>query len=523
VHLQVVVAAAALSSSSNNDDKIPKEQKSNERKVMGGQGEYYKNKYGGGRGRGGRGGGRGRGSSRSSNDPGSGGGGGGGGGTYDDLMRLLRSIDNQQYPRYHDLETTTNPDNNKMTGGWVNTREGFTLFVGRAQSDPFAPPTRCRVVVRAAQAQLSPHLYHQSKIRAMATSDYLLRLLYRECRSMGADTTVRATSNNSSGGRSSGGGDGGGGWSGPKGGDIQVLEPSQHVLEQTGVRVDTCTGDITAQVTINLPARGRTILGQAAATMLGETLTTLIQRSLCCSHPQWRGNAQELKQHVDSVEDQQWLQQQLDAKGFVSFVRNGAILPRVSGVSDAPMDASVAIAFQSPERLETSFDLPTLKRTIRGMAIPKGITLICGGGFHGKSTLLQALQLGVYPKVPGDGREFVVTSPTAMKIRAEDGRSVCSVDISPFINNLPFGKDTTCFSTPDASGSTSQASNIAEVSLSFVTCVVPMRLHVCFSFCQGGRARLFSEFVLYHIKHSGNPKNCLSCLLPHFGGRHLIQ
>ena len=93
---------------------------------------------------------------------------------------------------------------------------------------------------------------------------------------------------------------------------------------------------------------------------------------------------------------------------------------------------------------------------------PQGITLIVGGGFHGKSTLLNALEAGVYNHKPNDGRELVITDPDVVKIRAEDGRSVSGVDISPFINNLPFGQETTQFSTENASGSTSQAANIME-------------------------------------------------------------
>ena len=49
-----------------------------------------------------------------------------------------------------------------------------------------------------------------------------------------------------------------------------------------------------------------------------------------------------------------------------------------------------------------------------------------------------------------------------MQVRAEDGRPVTGLDISPFINNLPRGRDTCQFSTEDASGSTSQAANIME-------------------------------------------------------------
>ncbi|KAL7559488.1 hypothetical protein ACA910_010304 [Epithemia clementina (nom. ined.)] len=410
----------------------------------GGRGEYYRNKYGGGRGGGG-GGGRGR-------------GGGGGsrvgessfandanrhhsaatstGGSFADLQRLLERIDGRQYPSYHDLETAPNT-------GWVHSSLGFTLMVGRAQADPFAPPTRCRVYIPSQVLQL-PAATYQTKTSCLATADFLLRRLYQTCCDMGADNSLRS----------------GGGWSGPKGGDIQILAPTQHVLEQSAVQVTPNQGDVTVHLTINLPARGRTVLGQAAFEVLNQVLPQLLQTAILKSSlPLDR-----LQAHVQSVEDQLWLQSQLNAHNLIAFVRNGAILPRKSGVDDRPLDPSQnPQLFQSPPSLEQEFVLPQSRVTIKGMGIPKGITLICGGGFHGKSTLLQALQWGVYgAKVPGDGREFCVTDPTAMKIRAEDGRSVQAVDISSFINNLPFGKDTRCFSTADASGSTSQASNIVE-------------------------------------------------------------
>ena len=394
----------------------------------GGRGEYYKNKYGG-RGRGGRG----RDMYDTEDSPASTT--LGGGGSYTDLQRRLQQLDGKPYGAYHDLDTSN--------VGWVNNEEGFALFVERAQSDPFAPPTRCRVIVDSATAQFPANLY-SNRIRSMALADYVQRALHAQCKSLGADATLSGT-----------------GWSGPKGGDIQVLEPGQHVLEQSAVRIDSSSGNVIAQMTVNLPARGRTILGQAAEEILIRTLPQLIRKSLCYGSLQ----AAKLRHHVDSVEDQCWLQSQLDTKNLVAFVRNGSILPRRSGVDDRPMDSSSAIPFFSPDRLRISFALPNAKTTIEGMGIPKGITLVCGGGFHGKSTLLETLQVGIYPKIPGDGREFCVTSPSAVKIRAEDGRCIHSVDISPFINNLPFGKDTTCFSTLDGSGSTSQAANIIEVSL----------------------------------------------------------
>lgn len=395
-----------------------------------GRGEYYKNKYGGGgrdRGRGGSSGERytgGDSSPRTAN----------GGGSFSDLQRTLQRIDGKSYGAYHDIDTP-------LDQGWVNTDAKFTLFVERAQSDPFAPPTRCRVVVDAVKAGFPPTLY-SNKIRSIALSDYLLRALHSSCKKLGADAAFQ-----------------GKGWSGPKGGDLQVMEPCQHVLEQSGVRLDN-DGNVIAQITINLPARGRTILGGAAQEIMGNTLPSLVQQSLYYHSLQ----ATKLKSHVESVEDQCWLQNELESRNLIAFIRNGAILPRKSGVDDRPMASNTAVPFRSPKRFEISFDLPNMKTTITGMGIPKGITLICGGGFHGKSTLLEALQVGIYPKIPGDGREFCLTSANASKIRSEDGRNVQAADISTFINNLPFGKDTTNFNTLDASGSTSQAANIVEVS-----------------------------------------------------------
>ena len=138
-------------------------------------------------------------------------------------------------------------------------------------------------------------------------------------------------------------------------------------------------------------------------------------------------------------EDQHTIRKKLSSMGLVAFIADGSVLPRESGISQKPLRNCVK--FQSPDTYRVSFELPH-QGMITGMGIPKGITLIVGGGYHGKSTLLKALELGVYDHVKGDGREFVITDPTAMKIRAEDGRSITNTDISMFINNLPNGKNT---------------------------------------------------------------------------------
>lgn len=394
----------------------------------GGRGEYYKNKYGGGSA-----------SSGGNNRPSEAHYEGGmnsntatAGGTYAELRNKLGQLDGRSYPAYHDLETST-----LLRGypGWLHSI-GFTLQIGRTQSDPFAPPTRCRILLPPSLVQLPVSLVND-RIGCMATADFLWRRFYKACRNAGAHQSMD-----------------GQGWSGPKGGDLGVMEPTQNVCEQSAVQIKD--GAVLVHATINLPARGRSILGYAAMSILDEKLSHIIDESLL------RIDHQSLNQHVTSVRDQLHVQNLLERLGLVAFVRNGAILPRRSGVDDRPMESN-AILFQSPPGLEIEIDLPHSGTKIKGMGIPNGVTLICGGGFHGKSTVLEALQAGVYPKIPGDGREFCVTKPTAVKIRSEDGRSITDVDISTFIRNLPFGKDTVCFGTADASGSTSQACNIIEV------------------------------------------------------------
>jgi predicted ABC-class ATPase len=225
------------------------------------------------------------------------------------------------------------------------------------------------------------------------------------------------------------------------------------------------TGDwIEARIQVGLPAAGRTVLGRQAETLLCSELPRIVDLALVWTNlgPDLQ---KEIRDHVDCVENQVHIRNQLDGLGLIAFVADGAVLPRESGASDRPLKHQ-AIPFRSPESLRVRISLPhplsDSSESIAGMGIPRGVTLIVGGGYHGKSTLLKALERGIYPHIPGDGREYVVTRGDAVKIRAEDGRRVEQVDISPFITDLPYDRSTTAFSTDDASGSTSQAANIIE-------------------------------------------------------------
>jgi predicted ABC-class ATPase len=306
----------------------------------------------------------------------------------------------------------------------------FSLFLDKVQRDPFAPPSLVRV--RMKENGFDPDLFG-NPVRRVAFEDFLTRSVEGAIRKV-----VR-------GNRGSGGS-----------GRVDIQRASQVVLPRTSVVVEP--SHVEARMAVGLPARGRTVDARAARTVLLEELPEVVRRALA---PVSEGvDEARARSHVEIVEDAGYLRDLLPSLGLVAFVADGSVLPRESGASDRPLREG-AVPFESPAGLRVSVELPN-RGEVSGMGIPEGVTLVAGGGFHGKSTLLSALSWGVYDHVQGDGREYVVARPDAVKIRAEDGRSVAGVDISAMIGDLPGGRSTRDFSTPNASGSTSQAANIAE-------------------------------------------------------------
>ena len=334
------------------------------------------------------------------------------------LEALLKNLDGKGYGAYKALR-----------GSWRF--PGFTLHVDHVQGDPFAAPSRLRIIVPSETA-LFPDTLRTSTPRLLATAHVLAD-----------DLAARAAAL------------GGGGGSG-RSGDLVVNAPSQAVLPQTAVQLHR-DGTVDARLGVGLPARGRRVLAKEAARLLLVTLPELVRSALVAA----AHDPDRLSLFAETNEDAEHLRALLPSLELVAFVADGAILPRRSGVDDRPLPPDQAVPFQAPDSLRVEVTLPN-RGAVTGMGIPSGVTLVVGGGFHGKSTLLRALQDGVYNHVPGDGRERVVTVSDAVKIRAEDGRGVAGVDISPFINRLPLGRDTLDFTTPNASGSTSQAAAIVE-------------------------------------------------------------
>ena len=234
---------------------------------------------------------------------------------------------------------------------------------------------------------------------------------------------------------------------------VSIALTGQTVLDNTSV-VFTEHG-IEIRFRINLPADGRSILAKKAINIITFYLPKFIRRATL----ERELNIEAMIKHCEAVEDQDALRAQLEENNLAAFVANGSVLPRIAGNCDLPMKG--AVPFSAPESLSVTLNTPN-QGDVTGLGIPKGITLIVGGGFHGKSTLLNAVERSIYNHIPGDGREGIVTATDTMKIRAEDGRCVHNLNLSNYINHLPMQKDTSDFSTQDASGSTSQAAWLQE-------------------------------------------------------------
>ena len=333
-----------------------------------------------------------------------------------DLKNKLESIHRKSYPAYKSLRGS-------YTFG------DFVLSIDHVQGDPFAAPSSLHVELPLKKAGF-PEKYLEKRHTKTALEDLILR------------SFSKALDQYSFKAKGSG-----------KSGLISTSRPGPEIMRRTAVEFNNIA--LLVRFEVGFPANGRTINAQELEKILLEFLPQIVKTCLFY----WSWEKEKIQACYELAENQQRIREVLEERKLVAFCANGSILPRKSGVSSQPLKD--AIEFQSPESMEISIDLP-FGNSIRGMGIPEGVTLIIGGGYHGKSTLLQALEQGVYNHVKGDGREYVITRADALKLRAEDGRAVSHLDLSLFIHDLPNGKDTHCFSTEDASGSTSQAAGVLE-------------------------------------------------------------
>lgn len=334
-----------------------------------------------------------------------------------ELKKDILAMDHRGYPGYKGLR------------GRYQFKD-HVLSIDHVQGDPFASPSHLSVHVDGHKAGF-PKEYYQDDISRITLQDHLTRCFGKAL----APFSFKA--------KGSG-----------KSGLLSISHCGQQVLERTACEV-SADGSVTVRFEAGFPANGRSVNAGELVKMLFQFVPEAAQIALFYD----RLNKNALKAAIELARDQQFIREHLSEQGLAAFLADGSVLPRESGISDRPMKG--AVPFQSPAACKVTVTLP-YHGPVTGMGIKKGITLFVGGGYHGKSTLLQALEMGVYNHIAGDGREYVITDPSAWKLRAEDGRSISHTDISPFINHLPNKKDTVHFSTEDASGSTSQAANLME-------------------------------------------------------------
>lgn len=336
--------------------------------------------------------------------------------TLIDLKKQLSSINGKSYSSYKTLANQYDFKN-------------YILSIDHVQGDPFASPSKIRIIINQQISRFPLNLFDK-KYKKIALEDYLTRLFYSNINKFSS--------------RVFGSG---------KSGLISISKCGQEIIERTSTLITP--EKIEVRFEVGFPARGRTVLSNELEKIFYEFLPDIINNTLFYDNL----DKNRIKNRINLSEDQDYIRQELKKRNLVAFIANDSILPRESGISAKPLKNG--IKFRSPKSLEIELNLPH-KGKLVGMGIKKGITLIVGGGYHGKSTILKALELGAYNHIEGDGREYVITDDSALKVRAEDGRCIKNTDISLFINNLPNGKDTKKFSTDNASGSTSQAANVIE-------------------------------------------------------------
>ncbi len=323
-----------------------------------------------------------------------------------DIEGVLRRINGRGYKAYKELERTS----------WRI--DGIDFRLVRVQGDPFAPPS----IVSATTT-----LRGLSGLAPIPLCD----LLYRRLHNLAPRYQLRRA------------GEGGSGV-------ITVPRPGPVVIARSGA---VCRGGrVELRARVGLPSRGRRILGDVARELLLDRLPRLVREVLSLD----RGEAE---RHVLNWRIQEWIREALPRLGLVSFIGNGSILPRRCGGCWEPLEG--AIPFESPKSLEVSIELPN-GGSVTGMGVKRGLTVITGPAFHGKTTLAEAIASGVWNHIEGDGRERVVTVRNAVTLESENGRWVSCIDLSQWIHGLPGGRDTRCFSTSDASGATSIFASLQE-------------------------------------------------------------
>lgn len=328
-----------------------------------------------------------------------------------ELKNILQDINGEDYQSYKSIE-----------GEFLF--NDFILYVDHVQDSPSSPPSKIRVKI-SQELALFPKDTYSNRSREIALRDFITRRFYDSIQS--SQTTAF----------------------------ISIDCPGQEILEKTTAFVDESFVEL--RFDINLPSLDDKVASNLLEEIFFIKLPEILNNSIIYKNLE----KEALYQHIETSEDADFLRNELENLRLIAFVAEHSILPRNSSTSSLPMESNEAVPFESPNNLKMDVELPN-KGQITGMGLPRGITLIVGEKDQGKSTLLKAIEMGIYNHIPGDGREFVVSNPNSVQIVAEEGRSIKNVDISSFISSHASGNDTHSYSTENASADISQAANVIE-------------------------------------------------------------
>ncbi len=335
--------------------------------------------------------------------------------SVEEAARITLSLDGSGYKEYKKLY------NYEVDHGIYKIR--FT----RIQGDPFAPPSIIEATAELDNLPEPVQSLLKDQRNTVPVTDYLTRKLH---------TILAEESSHCGTGNSC---------------LLGIPRPSPRILYRSSVTLEGKL--LKTRFYIGLPALGRRIAGVKAARMLGKVIPRILDR-----YTDSMRREELVERHVRIYAIQEYIRGWLAENGYLSFIGEGSVIPRESSFSEKPLPQ--AVPFKPPGGLEGR--ICGDYGCFRGMLLPEGVNIIVGGAFHGKTTLLKGILEGVYDHVEGDGRELVVSRADTFMVEAEEGRIVSCVDISRMISYLPGGGSVECFSTLDASGSTSMAASISE-------------------------------------------------------------
>lgn len=324
------------------------------------------------------------------------------------LWLLLRDLDGKPFGQLR-----------RLSG--VHSDRDIGLVIDHVQGDPYAPASRMRLDL---YPSFHPHLaIPTDPVERLALEDLFLREF---CARLPSESIPA--------------GDG-------PGGRVRSAHPDETIRPRSA---SSCGRALSLRFSYSFPAQARRLLAEPAAAVLTNRIPALALEIAQLVTPE------RVREHAAHLRRRQMIRQALDERGLCAFLPAGSITWRLPDGTPAPG----AVALQVPADLSTRLELAD-GTSLEGLAFPRGVTVLVGSAFHGKTTLLEALGRASCDLGPKDGLSLACAVAATEFVRVEEGRSVAATDLSPFFRRLP-GQNPSSFVSERASGATSQAANLHE-------------------------------------------------------------